>query len=155
MNWYKHAATADELKRWGVRIENGYAVLYRGSDVPGLQSEDLRYGDFLSSVSSGADSTGNLGADSYGKYVVEYKIPVKDVEVSNGELQYKGQAASLRGSKYPHEIYKAFNDFHGSNFTSHEIDSMTESEVRNTASMALGGGKDEYDALMQSFPPLA
>ena len=147
MNWYKHAATISELRNWGVHIDKGHAILYRGTDVPHLELKDLRYGDFLSSVSSGADSTGNLGADAYGKYVVEYKIPIKDVEVSNGELQYKGQAASIKGSKYPIQIYRAFNDYHGSNYTSDEIDAMDGNEVRNVASMALSGGKDEFDLL--------
>jgi len=155
MSWYKQikiSATEQELRQIGVHVENGMAILYRGTNIPNLIQNDLRYGDYLSSVSSGVDITGNLGADSYGKYVQEYKIPVKDVGISNGELQYKGKAQSLKGGeKYPLAIYKAFNDYYGSNYTVEEIDKEDYNTVRSIASMAMSGGREEFDILMGKF----
>jgi hypothetical protein len=111
--------------------------------------KDLRYGDFLSSVPSGTDMTGNLGADAYGKYVVEYKIPIKDIKITNGELQYIGNSKSLEGNKYPIEIYRAFNDYYGSNYTAQQINDMDYKDVRNVASQALSDGREEFDLLME------
>ena len=151
MNWYKKASTAQELKAIGVEIRDGKAILYRGTDIPNLTIKDLRYGDFLSSHKSGHDWTGNLAADTYGKYVERYEIPIEDVEISStGELQYRGRSKSLSGKKYPLEIYKAFNDVYGSNYTAEEIDKMDDPEVRNTASMGLAGGREEFDLLTRN-----
>jgi hypothetical protein len=148
MNWYKTAETEEALRNVGVEVQNGKAVLYRGSDVPNLSESDLRYGDFLSSTPEGTDATGNAGADSYGKYVVKYIIPIKDIEISNGELQYKGNSYSTQGDKYPREIYRAYNDYYGSNYTSKQIDDMDYDHIRGVASMALSEGTDEFDRLM-------
>jgi len=152
MNWYKNikiAATASELRQIGVEVNRGIATLYRGSNVPNLTKKDLRYGDYLSSVPSGSDATGNAGADSYGKHVETYYIPVEEIKITNGELQYVGNSNSLEGEKYPLEIYQAYNDYYGSNYTSKEIDNMEYSHVRSVASMALGEGKDEFNMLMR------
>jgi len=149
MNWYKIAETSKRLREVGVNVKNGKAILYRGSNVPNLTIDDLRYGDFLSSVPHGNDITGNLGADAYGKYVVRYEIPIENVEISNGELQYKGNSKSIsKGTKYPLMIYKAYNDYYGSNYTSEEIDKMDYQNVRGVASMALSGGSEEFDNLV-------
>lgn len=145
----KLCATANQLRQIGVEVNNGIATLYRGTNIKGMTKEDLRYGDFLSSVPSGTDVTGNLGADSYGKYVEEYHIPVQHIKITNGELQYVGPSKSLSGgTKYPPDIYKAFNDAFGSNFTAEEIDKEDFSYVRNVASGALSGGREEFDLLM-------
>lgn len=146
----KTAATTQELRAVGVEVIGGKAILYRGTDVAGLTIDDLRYGDFLSSVPSGSDRTGNLGADSYGKHVERYEIPIEYVEVTNGELQYKGPSQSLAGgSKYPEAIYRAFNDALGSNYSAADIDNETEQYVRGIASMGLSEGRDEFDQLLQ------
>ena len=101
---------------------------------------------------NGTDSTGNSGADSYGKYVVKYEIPIKHINVSNGELQYKGPSLSLSdGNKYPESIYKAFNDSLGSNFRAKEIDEEDPAYVRGISGMALSGGKEEFDEIMRNF----
>jgi hypothetical protein len=146
----KLAATARQLMSIGVEVVNGKAILYRGTNISGLTADDLRYGDFLSSVPSGTDVTGNAGADSYGKYVERYEIPVEYVEISNGELQYKGPSKSLSGGgKYPEAIYRAYNDAQGSNSTAAEIDKESDFYVRQVAGMALPGGKEEFDKLLQ------
>jgi len=99
----------------------------------------------------GLDATGNAAADAYGKYVERYEIPVEDVEIAGtGELQYKGHSKSLSsGTKYPMEVYKAYNDVYGSNYTSKEIDEMDHSHVKSVASMGLSGGSNEFDSLIQ------
>ena len=154
MSWYKKikiSATKQELESIGVEIVNGDAILYRGTDIKDLTINNLRYGDFLSSVPSGTDLTGNAGADSYGKYIEKYIVPIDHIEISNGELQYKGPSKSLSGgSKYPEEIYRAYNDYYGSNYTSQQIDQEDYKIVKMVASMALGGGRDEFDILLRN-----
>jgi len=149
MNWYKISETAQRLRNYGVEIKNGKAILYRGTDIPDLTIKDLRYGDFLSSKASGTDSSGNLAADSYGKYVEQYHIPVEDVQITNGEIQYKGHSRSLFGGKYPIKVYQAYNDVYGSNYTSEEIDNMDYDHVRSVARMGLSGGLEEFDMLVR------
>lgn len=142
------AATAEALRGIGAEVEGGRVVLYRGTDIPDQTAADLRYGDFLSSVAGGADATGNLGASSYGKYVHRFELPVGDIRITNGELQYKGKSRSLQGGgRYPEAIYRAYNDAMGSNYTGEEIDGMPEDEVRSVARMALEGGGEEFDQL--------
>lgn len=146
MNWYKSSATIKELKNIGVTIICNNAILYRGTNVPNLTLKDLRYNDYLSSVPHGNDMAGNGGASSYGKYVVKYEIPISDIKVTNGELQYIGNSHSISTKgKYPLSIYKAYNDVYGSNYTSKEIDNMEYSHIRGVASMGLSGGRDEFD----------
>jgi len=148
----KESSSRNELIGAGVSIKGDTAILYRGTNVDGLTDKDLRYGDFLSAVPNGTDSTGNSGADSYGKYVVKYEIPIKHINVSNGELQYKGPSLSLSdGNKYPESIYKAFNDSLGSNFRAKEIDEEDPAYVRGISGMALSGGKEEFDEIMRNF----
>jgi len=44
--------------------------------------------------------------------VVEFNIPAKDLKIENGEIKYIGASKSLSsGTKYPTDIYKAYNDF--------------------------------------------
>ena len=144
------AESAAALRAVGVEVSGGNAVLYRGTDVPGLTADDLRYGDFLSSVPTGTDATGNLGADSYGAHVERYEIPVAHVGITNGELQYRGPSRSLAGGRYPEAVYRAYNDANGSNFAAAEIDAMPPAEVRGTASMAMPGGREEFDGLVRA-----
>jgi len=151
MKIYKISSTPKELENWGATIENGMVILYRGTNVPNLSKKDLRYGDYLSSVPSGQDITGNEGASAYGKYIVKYILNPKDIKVTNGEFQYIGQSNSLQGKKYPQQIYKAFNDYYGSNYTSQEIDEMSDQEVKSVASTNLEGGKEEFDQLMRKI----
>ena len=155
MTWYKRyyktAASAKSLREIGVEIYNGNAILYRGTNIPNLTIKDLRYGDFLSAVPTGTDLTGNAGANSYGEYVAQYEIPIKDIKITNGELQYQGESSSLisSGQKYPKEIYRAYNDYYGSNYSANEIDKIDFNEVRAIASIALAGGKEEFDILLK------
>ena len=151
MNWYKESETVQRLSNYGIEVRNGKAILYRGTDIPGLTIEDLRYGDFLSSKASGFDTTGNAAADSYGPHVERYEIPIKDVAIAGtGEIQYKGHSKSLSsGQKYPIEIYKAYNDVYGSNYTSEEIDKMDYDHVKSVARMGLSGGLEEFDMLVR------
>jgi len=143
-----------EFKQWGAEIKGNKVILYHGTDDPKFNSKDLRYGTYLSSVEKGYDITGNQGASFYGKYVHKLELPITDVEVaSTGEFQYVGKAKSLLGKKYPPEIYKAFNDYHGSAMTAKEIDKEDFDFVRETASQVLRGGKEEFDELMKKVEP--
>ncbi len=100
-------------------------------------------------MKEGVDEYGNAGASSYGKNIIEIILPINDIKITNGEIQYIGESKSLEnGSKYPIEIYKAFNDYYGSNYTSEEIDKMEFKDVRDIASIALSGGRDEFDTLI-------
>ena len=157
MNWLKKTALShvDLLKSYGVQIENGLAIVYRGTDVPNQVQEDLRYGDFLSATDHGTDVTGNLAADSYGQYVYRFEIRPEYLKITNGELQYIGPSYSDQGEKYPGEIYRALNDALGSNYTSDEIDAMPEGEIARTARMALSGGKEEFETLMRRHRGIA
>ena len=151
----KIAESVQRLKSYGVEIEDGKAILYRGTDVPGLTIDDLRYGDYLSSKSSGHDATGNLAADTYGKYVERYEIPIEYIKITNGELQYKGHSKSISvGKKYPIEIYKSYNDVYGSNYTAEEIDTMNEDHVKSIARMGLPGGVEEFNSLINKHNEL-
>jgi hypothetical protein len=137
-----------ELQKMGATIIGDSVKVYRGGDVPVSVLKKLRYNDFLSTVKHGEDYYGNSGADNYGKNIIEIIIPIKDVKITNGEIQYVGQSKSLTTSnKYPMKIYKAYNDYYGSNYTSDEIDKQD--NVKLVASMALSGGRDEFDELMK------
>jgi len=141
---------ADKTKSFramGAEVIDGKIILYRGANVSKSVIKKLRYGDFLSATESGKDATGNEGAGGYGKNVVRFELPISDVEISNGEFQYKGESSSLKGgSKYPREIYKAYNDVYGSNYTAQEIDAQD--NVRSVASQGLRDGRDEFDKLV-------
>jgi len=143
------------FRKYGATVKGNKVILYRGGDVSKDELRNLRYGDYLSASEKGPDITGNEGADAYGKNVVLLELPLEEVEVTGaGEFQYKGQAESLKsGTKYPEAIYKAFNDYYGSNFTAKEVDKENETEVRNVASMALEGGREEFDELMAKHLP--
>jgi hypothetical protein len=138
----------NELREAGVKIKDGMAVVYRGGNVPKETLKKLRYNDYLSATSGMTDATGNAGAGAYGDNVVEIKVKPEYLRVSNGELQYIGPSESIKRGKYPTQIYQAFNDVYGSNYTSKEIDKMPVSEVRNTARMGLSGGFEEFDRLV-------
>jgi len=140
-----------EFLNIGAKVDkNGIVTVYRGGDISKEQLKNLRYGDYLSTVKTGKDITGNAGASEYGKNVIELKIPIKDLKIENGEIKYIGKSPSLTGGKkYSVEIYKAYNDVYGSNFTAKEIDAMPFDEVRNNASMGLVGGKTEFDNLVK------
>jgi len=143
------------FREYGATVKGNKVILYRGGDVSKDELRNLRYGDYLSASEKGPDITGNEGADAYGKNVVRLELPLEEVEITGaGEFQYKGQAESLKsGTKYPEAIYKAFNDYYGSNFTAKEVDKENETEVRNVASMALEGGRKEFDELMAKHLP--
>lgn len=147
---HKTSSSIEELQSYGVEFNGGLAIVYRGTDVPNQIQEDLRYGDFLSAAESGTDFTGNLAADSYGKHVYRFEIKPEYLKVTNGELQYVGPTYSIQAGKYPEAIYRAYNDSQGSNYTSTEIDQMPFEEVRMNASMALSGGREEFEQLLGS-----
>jgi hypothetical protein len=138
-----------KLRSYGAVVEGEKVTLYRGADVPKSTIKKLRYGDYLSAAEFGFDATRNGGASSYGKNVVKFELQVEDVEVTGaGEFQYKGKSSSMaNGKKYPMQIYKAYNDAHGANFTASEIDK--EYDVRMVASQALIGGLEEFDELFK------
>jgi len=137
-----------ELRRLGADIVGNKVRLYRGGDVPKSVLRKLRYNDFLSTVKNGTDAGGNAGASSYGRNVVELLVPVKDVKVRNGEVLYVGASDSItRGRKYPLEIYKAYCDVYGSNFTFQEIDEAD--NVAFIAPQGLVGGEEEFEELMR------
>ncbi len=140
-----------QLIKMGAEFIGDKVVLYRGGNVSKEILKKLRYNDFLSTVNEGEDAVGNAGASSYGKNVVKFLLPIKDLKYSNGEIQYIGKSESIeKGQKYPLAIYKAFNDYYGSNYTSQQINEMEYSEVRSIASMGLSEGRDEFDALMKN-----
>jgi len=153
MNWMQRysMSKADLFRQHGAEVVGDKVVLYRGGNVPEEVLRDLRYGDFLSAVRSGTDATGNLGADAYGDVVIRVELPLEHVELaSTGEFQYKGPSKSLEGgTKWPPEIYRAYNDYWASNLTVEEIDRQT--DVRSVASMALPGGRDEFDRLVEAW----
>ena len=153
MSWFLRYAIskADLFRQHGAEVRGGKVVLYRGGNVPEDVLRDLRYGDFLSAVESGTDATGNLGADSYGDVVIRVELPLEHVELaSTGEFQYKGPSTSLSGGrKWPPEVYRAYNDYWASNLTAEEIDRQT--DVRPVASMALPGGREEFDRLVEKW----
>jgi len=141
-----------ELINMGANVQANHVILYRGADVPVDKIKQLKYGDFLSTVKSGHDAYGNLAADSYGKNIATFKLPIKDIVITNGEIQYKGKSESTKGTKYPEQIYKAYNDAQGSNYTAKEIDNMRKNHVKMAASAALNGGKKEFEQLlMESY----
>lgn len=137
-----------KLKAYGAAVSGDTITLYRGGNAPIKDLKQLRYGDHLSAVKDGFDSTGNAGAASYGANCVCLELHVDDVIVTGaGEYQYKGHSQSLlMGKKYPIEIYRAYNDAQGSNYTGQEIDAQD--NVRVVASQALPGGRDEFDSLL-------
>jgi len=140
-----------ELKESGATVVGNKVLLYRGGNVSKKTLKKLRYGDYLSTVKEGLDSSGNEGASGYGKNVVRFELPIDDVEVVNGEIQYKGKSESINSSgKYPERVYKAFNDYYGSNYISEEIDKEDPQRVRRIASMALPGGKVEFDQITKN-----
>lgn len=136
------------LRSFGAHVKGNKVILYRGADAPESEIRQLRYGDYLSATQDGLDVTGNAGAGAYGKNCVRFELPVADVTVTGaGEFQFKGESPSLTlSAKYPVEIYRAYNDAYGSNYTSDEIDKQD--NVRVAASQSLPGGREEFDALM-------
>ena len=143
--------TRRELIKLGAKINGDTVTLYRGGDASPAVLRKLRYNDYLSTVKHGDDAVGNAGAGSYGKNIITINLPIKDVEVVNGEVQYRGESESLKsGKKYPLEIYKAYNGYYGSNYTAAEIDKMDSKEVRSAASMGLSDGKEEFDRLTKN-----
>lgn len=50
--------------------------------------------------------------------------------------------------KYPEKVYKAINDAWGTKMTKKEVDDLGFDELRNNASQALEGGRDEFDKLV-------
>jgi hypothetical protein len=141
---------ADRFRSCGADVDGDRVVLYRGGNVDEATLRQLRYGDYLSAVRDGQDATGNSGAADYGNTVIRVELPLDHVEVTGaGEFLYKGPSTSLdNGHLYPAEIYRAYNDVYGSNYTAAEIDGQT--NVRAVASQGLAGGREEFDALMQA-----
>lgn len=144
----ENSAHIEKLSAFGAEINGNTIVLYRGANVSKALISKLRYGDSLSAVEGATDATGNDGAKCYGKNVVRFELSVDDVVVTGaGEYQYKEKSESLQdGTKYPSAIYRAYNDYFGSNFTAKEVDKQE--DVRQMASCALNGGKEEFDTLL-------
>ena len=141
----------EELQPYSSQIKNGKITLYHGTNDVNVKPGELNYGSFLSSVKSGKDVTGNAGASEYGKYVHKVELPIKDVRAnSTGEFQYVGKSASLKGTKYPTDFYKKYNDYHGSNLTAKEIE--RESDVYITAKR-IAGYSDEGARKLLGQPP--
>ena len=128
-----------KLRSFGAKVTGDRITLYRGADVPVEVIKNLRYGGYLSASEHGNDATGNAGASSYGANCVCVELSVDEVIVTGaGEFQYKGNSESLaNGAKYPGEIYRAYNDAYGSNYTSQEIDAQD--NIRSVALQALSG----------------
>ena len=142
-----------ELIKLNAAISGNKVTLYRGGNVSETKLRKLRYNDFLSTVKEGNDAVGNAGASSYGKNIVTIKVPIKDIKITNGEIQYVGTSSSISGrGKYPQKFYKDYNDFYGSNFTSEEIDNQR--NVRVVVSQQLEGGSEEFDLLMEKHTSL-
>ena len=51
--------------------------------------------------------------------------------------------------KYPTEIYRAYNEYYGSDTSPEDIDTMRDNEVSMVASMSLPGGKEEFMELVK------
>lgn len=136
------------FESYGATVQGDRVVLYRGGDVPSEVLRQLRYGDYLSAAQTGPDATGNEGAAAYGRTVERFDLHLSEVEVTGaGEFRFVGASPSLEGGvRYPEAIYRAYNDYHAANFTAAEID--LERDVRECASQALSGGRDEFDALL-------
>jgi len=152
MKRFKEYFTEDikkDLIRMGANIKGNKVTLYRGGNVSKQELKKLRYNDYLSTVKTGTDAEGNAGASDYGKNVIEIDLPIKDLKYTNGEIQYQGKSSSLKGTTYPIEIYKAYNDYYGSNYTSKEIDKMELSHIRSVASQSMSDGRDEFDRLLK------
>jgi hypothetical protein len=147
---YENGNIKKELTQMGAEIIDDKVKLYRGADAPKNTIKKLRYNDYLSIVKYGNDSVGNAGASSYGKNIVDFLISIEDIKITNGEIQYIGKSQSLKGgNKYPFQIYKAYNDVYGSNYTAEEIDKQD--NVKSVASMGMSGGRDEFDELMKKY----
>jgi hypothetical protein len=143
----KFASIKQQLIEMNAEIDGDYVTLYRGGNASEEELKSLKYNDFLSTVAYGDDVLGNAGASSYGNTIITVKLPIKDLKYTNGEIQYQGHSNSLKGKKYPIQIYKAYNNYYGSNYTGEEIDALEFNHIREVASMALLGGKEEFDQL--------
>jgi hypothetical protein len=137
-----------ELEKMGAEIIGDKVRLYRGADIPAKEIKKLRYNDYLSVNKTGVDFYGKAGASLYGKNIVEFLIPIKFLKFTNGEIQYIGPSSYLKKNKYPLKIYKAYNDYYGSNYSSSQIDKMDFNHVRLVASMGLSAGKEEFDNII-------
>jgi hypothetical protein len=153
MNWYTMASeyeeTRRELLRMDAEVRGDMVKLYRGGDVDSSTLLNLRFNDFLSTVRDGSDAYGNLGASSYGDTIVEIWLPIDKIKLTNGEVQYTGTESIVGGKKYPREVYIAYNESQGSNLSPQQIDDESFDFVRIVSSMAMPGGKDEFDKLME------
>lgn len=150
LDYLKEASVKQELKNMGATVIDDKVELYRGGDVSPTILKKLRYNDYLSTVKNGTDADGNSGASDYGKNIVKFLLPISDIKITNGEVQYIGKSSSIsKGTKYPLKIYKAYNDVYGSNYTSSEIDNMDFKHVRLVASQGLSDGRDEFDKLVK------
>jgi uncharacterized protein len=139
------------LRSCGAQVKGDKVILYRGAEVDASVIQNLRYGDYLSSVKGATDAMGNGGAASYGKNVVRFELPIETVHVTGaGEFQFKGASDSLEGGRlYPEAVYRAYNDYYASNYTAKEINAQD--NVRAVASMSLSGGREEFDDLISAM----
>ena len=146
-------ATARQLRAIGASVRGDIVTLYRGADVPASSIRKLRFGDYLSPVRTGPDCCGNEGASGYGKTVVRLRLPISKVKIVNGaEVQYIGEESlRTRGGKYPLAVYRAYNEAEGSNLVPSQIDALAPSEVRLRASMAMPGGREEFERRVLEF----
>lgn len=116
---------------------------------------ELKYNTYLTVNKQEALDYANMRTKGRGgKPVVnEFKFNPNEVALNKGtgEYQYKGASASLKGSKYPSEVYKAYNDYTGGTSTAKEIDKMPLEEVRDYASGGLSGGRKAFDKLIKKL----
>jgi hypothetical protein len=176
MNWYKIAnnnyffvtdcvhSTAEDID---CMVDSGKEVTF-DEFIFHVDDEELRKIERSLGYPAGKE-TQRLNDDYYvsfwhGKYKgvdayyfihssIEYVFTLGGVESVNdledNMVPGRYRAPEGPGGKYPLEIYKAYNDVYGSNYTAPEIDELDFSEIRSTASMGLSGGRDEFDMLMK------
>lgn len=130
---------------------DGKITLYHGSNTA-FDKSMADYGTFLTANRQEALDYARMRANGRGgsAKVSEIKLDPSEVRLnqSTGEFQYIGESKSLSGSKYPKEVYKAYNDVNGSNLTAKEIDNLSFDEVRGNASMGMENGREEFDQLI-------
>lgn len=146
-------ATTRQLRAIGAEVRGDIVTLYRGADVPASSIRKLRFGDYLSPVRTGKDCYGNEGASGYGKTVVRFRLPISKVKIVNGsEVQYIGEESlRTKDGKYPPAVYRAYNEYEGSSLVPSQIDALASDEVRLRASMAMPGGREEFERHVRQF----
>jgi len=144
------------LESFGMTVVDDKVVVYRGDSSSMDNARKLSFDDILFAAKTGLDQLGNRGADSAGKHIEKFELPVIDVDLTDsGKLIYKGQKIGFKERKYPDEIYKAFLDYYPAKISYEEIDLMEKGLVRFTASSIMKSGEKEFDSLMKEHEMIA